>query len=97
MDQHVAQATNLVFFIPTAIAAVIVGMKNKNIQIKLAMPIIIFGTIGAAIGANFSMHMEATILRKMFGIFLLCIAMYEIHFWYQRYIKAKMTHTKDKT
>jgi len=29
LDQHVAQATNLIFFIPTSIVAIIVNLKNK--------------------------------------------------------------------
>ena len=49
LDQHQAQAINLVFFIPTAISAIIIGIKNKNIQWKLAIPIVIAGIIGAAL------------------------------------------------
>ena len=29
LDQHIAQATNLIFFIPTSISAIIVNIKNK--------------------------------------------------------------------
>lgn len=93
IDQHVAQATNLVFFIPTAISAIIVGIKNKNIKWKLAIPIIISGIIGAIISANISTHMNVKILKKLFGIFLLLIASYEIYSWCKMYIKTKNTHT----
>ena len=34
MEQHIAQATNLIYFIPTAISAIIVNYKNKNIEIS---------------------------------------------------------------
>ena len=30
MEQHIAQATNLIYFVPTAISAIIVNFKNKN-------------------------------------------------------------------
>ena len=30
LNQHTAQATNLVFFIPTAVTSVFIGIKNKN-------------------------------------------------------------------
>ena len=30
IEQHVAQATNLIFFIPTSIVAIIINIKNKN-------------------------------------------------------------------
>jgi len=94
VDQHIAQATNIVYFIPTAISAVIIGIKNKNVQWKIALPIILAGTIGAVISSNISTHINVEILRKLFGAFLLIIASYEIYSWYKMYIKEKNTHTK---
>ena len=38
VEQHVAQATNLVFFIPTSIAAIIINIKQKNIDSVLQRP-----------------------------------------------------------
>ena len=32
LEQHIAQATNLIYFIPTAISAIIVNYRNKNIN-----------------------------------------------------------------
>ena len=93
LDQHIAQATNLVFFIPTAISAIIIGIKNKNIQWKLAMPIVIAGMIGAGISSSISIHMNVQLLRKLFGVFLLVIASFEIYSWYKMYIKEKNRHT----
>ena len=34
LDQHVAQATNLVFFVPTAIAAIFISLMKKKIYLK---------------------------------------------------------------
>ena len=96
LDQHEAQAINLVFFIPTAISAIIIGIKNKNIQWKLGIPIVIAGIIGAAISAKISTKMDVGLLRKLFGIFLLIIACYEIYSWYKMYIREKNRHTKNK-
>ena len=79
VEQHIAQATNLIFFIPTAIVAIWVNFKNKNIDLKLAIIISIFGILGAIIGANVSIHIDVTILKKCFGIFLLLIAVNEIN------------------
>ncbi len=96
LDQHIAQATNLVFFIPTAISAIIIGIKNKNVQWKIAIPIVAAGVIGAAISSNISSHMDVSLLRKLFGSFLLIIATYEIYSWYKVYIKEKNRHTNNK-
>lgn len=96
LDQHVAQATNLIFFIPTAITSVIIGIKNKNINVKEAWLIVVSGIVGAIISANISSNLNVKILRKMFGAFLLIIAIYEIYFWFNMYIKNKKGHTKTK-
>ncbi len=95
LNQHVAQATNLVFFIPTALTATIVNFKNKNINWKNAIPVTIIGVIGSIIGATISSDMNVQVLRKLFGIFLIAIAIYEIYSWYKMYIKEKLRHNKD--
>lgn len=89
IEQHIAQATNLIFFIPTSIVAIIVNIKNKNIDIKLATIITIFGILGAIIGANISIHTDVNKLRKYFGIFLVVIAMHEIYTIIKAYKKEK--------
>lgn len=94
VDQHIAQATNLVFFIPTAVGAIAIGIKNKNVQWKLAIPIILAGIVGAVISSVISTHINVQILRKLFGIFLLIIASYELVSWHKMYIKEKNSHTK---
>ncbi len=35
IEQHIAQATNLVFFIPTSIVAIITNIKQKYIDFKV--------------------------------------------------------------
>lgn len=92
VEQHVAQATNLIFFIPTSIVAIIVNIKNKNIDIKLAIIISIFGILGATWGANISIHTDVNLLKKFFGAFLAVIAMHEIYSIAKQYKKGK----KDK-
>lgn len=79
IEQHIAQATNLIFFIPTAIVAIIVNLKNKNIDIKMALLVSVFGILGAIIGANISIHIDVGILRKCFGVFLAMITINEIY------------------
>ncbi len=89
LDQHVAQATNLVFFVPTSIVAILMNIKNKNVDIKLALIISFFGIIGAIVGANIAMRANVDILKKCFGIFLAIIAIHEIYTILKGYIKGK--------
>lgn len=89
IEQHIAQATNLIFFIPTSIIAIIVNIKNKNIDIKLAILISIFGVFGAILGANISIYTDVNILKKIFGAFLAVIAIHEIYSIIKQYKKTK--------
>ena len=94
VEQHIAQATNLIFFIPTSIVATIVNLKNKNIDLKLAIIISIFGILGAIIGANLSVHTEVEKLKKIFGIFLAIIAIHEIYTIIKQNKKKKIGEDK---
>lgn len=96
MEQHVAQATNLLYFIPTAISAIIVNYKDKNIDLKLAKEISIFGAIGAVIGAMISVNIDVQKLRKSFGIFLAIIAIHEIYTLFKEYKQYKKRDNKNK-
>ena len=86
IEQHIAQATNLIFFIPTSIVAIITNWKYKLIDKKLALTISIFGAVGAAIGAIASTKTNVEILKKYFGIFLIGIAIWEIYSFFKQYI-----------
>ena len=94
INQKTAQATNLIFFIPTSIAAIYINMKQKNINIKLAKQIIFWGIIGTIIGALIAQKINVTVLKKMFGIFLTIIAIHEIYLLIKEYIFYK--NGKDK-
>lgn len=96
VEQHIAQATNLIFFIPTAIVAIIVNWKNKNIDMKLAILISIVGICGAIIGANISIHIDVAILKKCFGIFLAMVTINEIYSIFKLYIKQYKNNKKER-
>ena len=93
LDQHIAQATNLVFFIPTSLAAIAINIKQKNVDFKLAVNISIFGILGSIIGGLISEKMSSTHLRKYFAVFILMIAIHEIYKLYKEYrIARKKTY-----
>ena len=94
IDQHVAQATNLIFFVPTSIAAIITTIKDKLINWKIGLPVAISGIFGAIIGAKISIKMDVDTLKKYFGIFLSLIAVYEIYSLIKQYKINKKMHNK---
>ncbi len=79
VTQQTAQGINLVYFLPTAIAALIMHIKNKNIDIKTALWVGLSGVLGAIAGSYIAGRLGDNILRKMFGVFLLFIGIYEIY------------------
>lgn len=95
LEQHIAQATNLLYFIPTAISAIIVNFKDKNIDTKLAFWVSIGGVIGAIIGAIISINTNVEMLRKLFGIFLAIITIHEIYTLYKEYKINKKRDNKN--
>ena len=80
LTQQQAQGVNLLSFIPVAITALFTHFRNKNIETKLCPPLIIFGVIGALIGSLLAVNLPSNLLRKLFGIFLLIMGIYEF-FW----------------
>ena len=92
IQQHVAQATNIVFFIPTSIIAIIVSIKQKMIDFSLGIIIVITGVIGAIVGSKLAQTIDDQNLKKYFGIFLGLIALYEVYSFVKEYIlKRKNT------
>lgn len=84
MEQRLAQSINFIFFIPTALTSIILNSKKKNIKWKVAIPIIIASIVGAIIGAVVAANIDVDLLKKLFGVFLGLIAIYEIYSVYKR-------------
>jgi len=78
VSQHVAQGVNLFSFIPTAVAAVLVHIKNKHLKIRIALYLIASGIIGAILGSILASRISGQMLKKMFGILLLVMGIYEL-------------------
>lgn len=91
-DQHIAQATNIICFIPSAIISILLNAKSKNINFKMACPIIFFGIIGSIIGASISSKLNVFYLKKLFGIFLILISLNEFYSLISKYIKNRKRH-----
>jgi len=71
MEQHAAQSANLIYFLPTASAALFFHVKNKRIQKDTLAPMIWPGLLFACIGAFIALKTDPELLRKLFGGFLL--------------------------
>ncbi len=77
ISQQTAQGVNLLYFIPTAIIALIVHIKNRNVAFRIAWPIMLLGVLGAVGGSLLAIVLDGGILKKLFGGFLLLMGIYE--------------------
>lgn len=77
-DQKIAQGINLLYFIPTAAAALVIHFKNKTVELKTALKLISTGVIGAGIGAYCVRFFSSRILSRGFAVFLILVGCYEI-------------------
>ena len=78
ITQQQAQGVNLIYFIPTAITALITHQKKGNLDWKTAKPLAVMGLAGAAAGAFLAVSLESEILRRIFGGFLFLMGLSEI-------------------
>jgi len=78
LDQKTAQAINLLYFLPTSVGALIFHIRNKMICWPVVIPAAICGCITAAAAAWLSASMDVSMLRKLFGGYLLIIGIAEI-------------------
>ncbi len=73
-EQKQAQAINLVAFIPMAIASLIVHVKNKRVETKGILWIIIPATVLSLAGSMVAQALNGEILKRIFGGFLLLLS-----------------------
>ena len=78
MPQLKAQGINLLFFIPCSLVGLIFHIKNKLIDFKLPVPLILFVLLGVVGGFLLNQIMDETIIRKVFGAFIIIIAVYQL-------------------
>ena len=78
MEQSSAQSINLLYFLPTAAAALLLHFKNRNVCKKAILPAVLGGCAAAVPGALLASAAEPLLLRKLFGGFLLLVGLSEL-------------------
>lgn len=78
MDQHLAQAINLLYFLPTAATALPSHIKNGFIHRKTAIPAILAGLLGTAAAAWVATMLEVGLLRRCFGAYLIYVGIRQL-------------------
>ncbi|HEY8423471.1 MAG TPA: sulfite exporter TauE/SafE family protein [Clostridia bacterium] len=76
VEQHTAQAINLVSFIPMAIAALILHFKNKLVKTQGVLYIIVPALALSVISSLIIKHINSSLLTRLFGGFLALLGLW---------------------
>ena len=74
MDIHTAIGTSLAVIVPTALAAALRNTSAGTVDWKIVLPVTLFAIAGAWAGSNFSLRLDALLLKRIFAFFLLVMA-----------------------
>ena len=78
VEQKTAQGVNLLYFLPCAVCALIFHIKNRRVVWRAVIPAAIGGSLAAAAGALCAQTVDAQLLRKLFGGFLILVGLSEV-------------------
>ena len=76
--QTEAQGINLLYFLPTALCAIIVHLKNGYVKWRSALASVIFGVPGVFLGSYIAGAADKELLRTLFAVFLLLVGVREL-------------------
>lgn len=78
LPQLTAQGINLIFFIPSAILALIFHTKNKIVEWKTALKYILLSLPGLIAGYLLVTNINETLIRKLFALILIIMGLKQI-------------------
>ena len=69
-QQKSAQAINLLAFIPMSLVALFIHIKNKLVDFKVGIPIMLVGILFSIGGSFLASLIDNVLLKKIFAIFI---------------------------
>ena len=78
IDNNIARAMNLMFFLPTALISSVFRWKQGSLNFRRILPGILAGCISAAVFSLLSRRVSSEILQTLFGILLLATGIREL-------------------
>lgn len=77
VNQHQAQALNLLSFIPMAVISLIIHVRNKLVKLKGLGLFIVVAVLSSVLGSFIANKIEGGLLGKLFGGFLILLSLYQ--------------------
>lgn len=79
-DPLTARSINLLFFIPSALVACAIRLKQGNLKLRPLLPTILAGCAAAAVFSWISTIVDTEILKKLFGAVLVAAGVRELFY-----------------
>lgn len=76
-EQLRAQGVNLVAFLPMAVVALFIHIKNKLVDFKSTWLLAVVGCVFSLGGALIANNISNTILKKLFAVFLIGLGIWQ--------------------
>lgn len=73
-----AQGINLLFFLPSAVIAVLFHRRQKRLRLDLAIPAMLCGTVAAGLCAWAATGLDESLMGKIFAFLLLASGAWEL-------------------
>ncbi len=78
LGQTAAQGVNLLFFLPVALFSAVIHARNHLIEWKIVPFAVFAGIAGAALGSMLSFSLTDNMLRTLFALLIIPVALREI-------------------
>lgn len=89
IDQHAAQAINLVAFIPMSVIALVIHSKNKLVEYKKVLPVVLPSLVTSVLCSFWALKVNGKLLSKLYGGFLILLGIYQLTTVIISYVKAQ--------
>lgn len=73
-----AQGINLIAFLPMSVVALIIHAKNHLVAFKETWLLALVGSVFSLIGALVANHISSSVLKKLFALFLIGLAIWQL-------------------
>ena len=76
-EQLRAQGVNLIAFLPMAVVALFIHIKNKLVDFKSTWGLALVGSVFSLGGAIIANHISNVVLKKLFALFLIGLGIWQ--------------------
>lgn len=89
IEQHLAQAINLIAFLPMSAVALAIHRKNGYVDIRGGLPVTVLALAGAVGGSFAAGYSRGYVLRACYGAFLIALGCVQLFVAVRNFVKSR--------